>query len=156
MNTDADDFINTLKSLYFIDRTQLPQFSTPEWLSFRSNPGNYLIQASDEHVDLVLQATERHNNYGRDRPLTELLSDNPEEVIITTQQRTMLDRHHHMHIRKISTYTREMDRRDVFIVVGKDQNGYKTTCPSYSDTHTCKEVILLLNGAVIGYKRRNT
>jgi hypothetical protein len=97
-----------------------------------------------------------HNNWGRDRPLVELLSDNPEEVTITTQQRTMLDRHHHMHIRRVTKYTVEPDRRDLFMVVGKDKEGNKTRCISYSDTHTCKEVILLLNGAVVGYKRRNT
>lgn len=147
-------FINTLKLLYYIDRAQLPTLSTPEWLSFRSDPGRYLLQASDEHVELILQATKPHNNYGRDRLLEELLSDTPEEVTITSEQKRMIDRHHHVHMRVVTTRTPEIDRRDIFWVLSRDKGGNKIVNRSYSDTHTCKEVILLLNGTVTNYGRR--
>jgi hypothetical protein len=143
-----------IKQLYFIDRTQLPELTTPEWLSFRSDPTRYLTEASEQHVNLIMKAMKIHDNYGRDRPLVELLSDTPEEVTITAEQRRMLDYHYHVHTRIVTPNTREINRRDIFWVISKDKGGNKVVNRSYSDTHTCKEVILLLNGTVINYGRR--
>jgi hypothetical protein len=96
-----------------------------------------------------------NNNWGRNRPLAELLSATPEIVTITTIQRRVLDHHYHVHMRKAQLHTPELSHRDLFRVVGETRNGDKTICISYSDTHTCREVIELLNCAVINYMRRN-
>lgn len=96
------------------------------------------------------------NNWNRDRPITELLSDTPEEVTIAGVQKRMLDHHHHVHLRIATPYTPHMAQRDIIWVVHYNiRTKQKVRNCTYSDTHTCKEIIELLNGAVINYRTRS-
>jgi hypothetical protein len=52
---DDDEFINTLKKLYFIDRKQLPELSDREWLSFMSDPAKFLIQTNVLYQSAIMR-----------------------------------------------------------------------------------------------------
>jgi len=47
MEIAMDAFLNRLKSLRFIDRSQLPELTREEWPDFRDNPTHYFVCADD-------------------------------------------------------------------------------------------------------------
>lgn len=52
---DNDEFINTLKKLYFIDRRQLPELTNAEWLSYMADPARFLIQTNTLYQTKIMK-----------------------------------------------------------------------------------------------------
>ena len=52
---DDDKFIDDVKKLYFINRSQLPEMSDRDWLAFISDPAKFLIQTNVLYQNAIMR-----------------------------------------------------------------------------------------------------
>lgn len=53
------EFLNRVRSLYNVDRPQLPELTPAEWVSFREDPARFLIYSDDILADAIWREVER-------------------------------------------------------------------------------------------------
>lgn len=71
---DLHAFRNRLKSLYNIDRPQLPELEIGAWGQFQDNPVSFFIRANDTHADAIWREVERRQKPGPADAVPELLA----------------------------------------------------------------------------------
>ena len=57
--TMGNNFIDALKKLYFLDRSQLPELTAKEWVAFSSDPARFLIFAHIQLQDAIMREINR-------------------------------------------------------------------------------------------------
>lgn len=85
-------FLNRVRSLYNIDRAQLPWMTDSQWMGFRTDPARFVIRCSDNVADRILEIVEKRQ--ATTIPPTDRTASEEDEpaITITMAGRLALDR----------------------------------------------------------------